>query len=64
MNEHDHFSSWLLFSVGSLAVFLGQSQGQSTQEFIHGAMHIRREVLGVHVGHDHKDTVTQELQIT
>lgn len=51
-----------LASADSLAVFLGQSQGQAEEELVHGNMGLRGEVTREHGGDDHQEAVGQELR--
>lgn len=45
----------------SSTVSLRESQGQGSQEFIHGDMGLGGEILGEHNGDHHKETLGQEL---
>lgn len=47
--------------LADLPVLLGQGTGHGCQELVHCHVGLRGEILGEHVGHDHKDAVGEEL---
>lgn len=65
IRSHQRLGSWQDTPLcrDSLAVFLGQSQGEGGQELIQGAVCLGGQVVGEHLGNDHEDAVAEKLWV-